>query len=146
MKERFEIFTTQIAKISCNIRRIKTEEMMEYNLKSPHVSCLYYLYKNEEGLTPKQLCEVCDEDKAAVSRSIEQLINEGYLNYESGAKKYKNPILLTEKGKSVAAELAKKIDNILEEASEGLSEESRQDFYKSLILISDNLQKMAERK
>ncbi len=145
MKDRFEIFTTQIAKISRNIRKIKTEEMLKYNLKSPHVSCLYYLYKSEGTLTSKQLCEVCDEDKAAISRSIEFLKERGYIDYNpQNEKKYKSPITLTQKGEEVASEVAEKIDSVLKLASEGLSEKNRQIFYQSLILISDNLQKISD--
>lgn len=145
MKDRFEIFTTQIAKISRNIRKIKTEEMLEYNLKSPHVSCLYYLHKSNGSLTSKQLCEVCDEDKAAISRSIEFLKERGYIDYNSqNEKKYKSPITLTETGVVVAKEIATKIDNVLNRASEGLSESRRKEFYQSLILISDNLQKISD--
>ena len=79
MKERFETFTIQIAKISRNIRRIKHEEMKKYNLKSLHVSCLYYCFQNNGKLTATKLCEVCDEDKASVSRAIEYLEVNGYL-------------------------------------------------------------------
>ena len=43
MEERYKSFTVLISGISRSIRRIKTEEMAEFNLKSPHVSCLYYL-------------------------------------------------------------------------------------------------------
>lgn len=43
MQQRFETFTVLIAKISRSIRRIKAEEMSEFHLKGPHVSCLYYL-------------------------------------------------------------------------------------------------------
>jgi len=44
MTERFEIFTVLINRINRNIRRIKNQEMAEYDLRSAHVSCLYYLY------------------------------------------------------------------------------------------------------
>ena len=144
MKERFETFTTQIAKISRAIRRIKTEEMKDFNLKSPHVSCLYYLFKNE-SLTAKQLCDICDEDKAAISRSIDYLEKNNYLICDSKTeKRYKSPIMLTEKGKGVGKAIAEKIDNILIVASHGLTDADRQNFYKSLLLISDNLQKITE--
>ena len=45
MEERFETFTLLISKLNRSIKRIKSEEMDEFNLKSPHVSCLYYIYK-----------------------------------------------------------------------------------------------------
>ena len=69
MQERFKNFTVLIAKINRCIRKIKTEEMAEFDLKSTHVSCLYYLY-TMETLTSKELCDVCEEDKASISRSI----------------------------------------------------------------------------
>ena len=145
MEERFKTFTVLVAKISRCIRKIKTEEMEEFQLKSPHVSCLYYLYKRD-GLTAKELCDVCEEDKAAVSRSIEYLEENGYIRCESQAKKrYKSPLFLTEKGGEAGARIAEKIDRILEEASAGLTEENRVIFYQSLTLIADNLQKICEK-
>jgi len=77
MKERFELFTVLIAKISRSIRKIKTEEMEEFDLKSPHVSCLYYLFKSN-NLTATELCEICQEDKSAISRSLDYLESKGY--------------------------------------------------------------------
>lgn len=145
MQERFETFTVQISKIARNIRKIKSEEMAELQLKSPHVSCLYYLYKKGRGMTAKELCDACEEDKGAASRSIDYLEKNGYLYCESTAKKrYKSPLYLTEKGKEVGAYIARKIDDILEQASVGLTEENRAIFYRSLILISDNLQKICD--
>lgn len=139
------MFTVLNSKINRCIRKIKTEEMAEFDLKSTHVSCLYYLYA-ENTLTSKELCDICDEDKAAISRSLEYLENNGYLKFESKtAKRYKSPIELTDKGKIVASKIGEKIERILEEASVGLSEENRVIFYQSLSLISDNLEKICEK-
>lgn len=44
----------------------------EYQLRSVHVSCLYYLYL-ANGLTAAQLCERCEEDKATISRALDYL-------------------------------------------------------------------------
>ena len=72
MQERFETFTVLINRISRNIRKIKNREMAEYHLRSAHISCLYYLYK-EGKLTSTALCERCEEDKATISRALEYL-------------------------------------------------------------------------
>ena len=145
MENRFETFTKQIAKISRNIRKIKTEEMEEFKLKSPHVSCLYYLYKQNGTMTAKELCDVCDEDKAALSRSVDFLESNGYLVCQSRTqKRYKSPLALTEKGKQIGKQLVDKIDNILHLISSDLSDEDREVFYKSLIIISENLQKFCD--
>ena len=142
MQDRFKTFTVLISKISSNIRKIKTEETARLNLKSPHVSCLYHLYK-AKTLTSKELSELCDEDKAAISRSIDFLEKNGYISCSSNAKKrYKASLILTQKGEEVAKILSEKIDKTLAQASESLSEENRTVLYKSLLLISDNLQKI----
>lgn len=141
MKERFETFTVLITKISRSIRRIKTEEMGTFTLKAPHVSCLYYIYK-EKALTSKQLCELCEEDKASVSRALDYLETNGFIIRPKEERKYKTPIELTEKGKEVGKRVSEKIDNILIVAGNGLSEEEREIFYRSLSLISDNLEKI----
>ncbi len=144
MEKRFQTFTVLIASISRSIRRIKTEEMAEFGLKSPHVSCLYYLYK-ENSLTAKELCDVCEEDKAAISRSIDHLEGEGYIVCLSDAKKrYKSPLTLTEKGRSTGKMIAQKIDRILAEAGEGLDEREREIFYGALSLVCNNLQRICQ--
>lgn len=145
MEDRFNTFTVLIANITRNIRKIKTEEMTSYSLKSPHVSCLYYLYK-EKNLTSKQLCDICDEDKAAISRSLEYLEKEEYIVCQSNMKKrYNSPFTLTIKGEKIGKIISDKIDQVLFKASEGLSEEERDTFYKCLNLINKNLQKIYEK-
>ena len=141
MDEKYKIFTVLMANINRSIRKIKTEEMAEFHLKIPHVSCLYYLYK-KDTLTAKELCDICEEDKANVSRALDYLQTNGYLvrqNEEN--KKYKSHLALTEMGRSVAGKIVEKIDRILEEAGEGISDADREIKYRSLFQISTNLQK-----
>lgn len=146
MKERFETFTVLINKISRNIRKIKNQEMAEYNLKSSHISCLYYLYVLE-GLTATDLCEKCGEDKATISRSLDYLEKNGYLTCESqNTKRYKSPLLLTEQGMEIGKKIADKIDGVLEEVSVVLTEEERVAFYRSLTIISDSLEMISQKK
>lgn len=144
MQERFKTFTLLITKINRCIRKIKTEEMAEFELKSTHVSCLYYLY-TMQSLTAKELCDVCEEDKAAVSRSLEYLEKNGYLEViEKQHKKYKRPLELTEKGREIGKLLSERIDNILDVASEGVSNEEREILYRSLAKIGENLQNICD--
>ena len=144
MEERFQTFTVLIAKLNRCIRKIKTEEMAEFQLKSPHVSCLYYLYKSE-SLTAKELCDICEEDKANISRSIGYLEENGYLTAKSKTgKRYKSPLVLTEKGKETGEHIARKIDSILESVNAVLPEEQRENMYASLSVICENLQKLCD--
>ena len=144
MKERYESFTGLIAKIGRYIKRVKSEEMAEYDLKGPHVSCHYQLY-NRGPLTAKQLSDLCDEDKAAISRSIEYLEEHGYILSDSTVKKRdKSRLTLTEEGMRVGAVLTEKINSILDVASSGITDEERAVMYKCLMTISDNLKKICD--
>ena len=144
MNERFETFTVLISNINRCIYKIKTEEMAEFDLKSSHVSCLYYLYK-EDSLTAKGLCDICDEDKANISRSIKYLEENGYIICRAKhPKRYQSPLELTDSGREIGKRIAEKIDNVLSISSVGLSEQERSDFYRSLSLIKSTLQKLCD--
>ena len=144
MKERFETFTVLIAKISRNVRKIKNQEMAEYELRSTHVSCLYYLYV-DQSLTATELCERCEEDKATISRAVDYLKTNGYVTCESkSSKRYNSPIILTEKGQLIGKEICDKVDLVLDEVSVGLSDEERIEFYRCLTIISDNLERITK--
>ena len=142
MEERFHTFTVLIGSINRCIHKIKTVEMAEFNLKSSHVSCLYYLYKSEP-MTAKALCEVCGEDKANMSRSIKYLETNGYLVISAQTdRRHQYRLALTEAGRSVAETIAKKIDHVLDMLGEGLSEEHREIMYRSLDIVNRNLQRV----
>ena len=138
MKERFETFTVLINRISRNIRRIKNQEMAEYNLSSAHVSCLYYLY-SMNGATATDLCERCEEDKATISRALDYLKTKGYITRDAQGKRYKNVLQLTEQGLAVGKKIADKINGVLDVVSSALTEEERIAFYRSLAMISQSL-------
>lgn len=137
MDNRFETFTVLVSRISRNIRKLKNQEMSDYNLRSAHISCLYYLYASR-GLTATDLCERCDEDKATISRALEYLEANGYLEPEA-ERRYRSPLVLTQKGEETGRIIAEKINGILEQISGGLTEAERLAFYRSLAIISDSL-------
>lgn len=144
MDTRFNIFTVLINNISRSIRRIKTEEMAEFELKSSHVSCLYYLYIYK-SLTAKELCDISSEDKANISRSIEHLEQNGCIVCTSDApKRYKSPLVLTEKGREIAVKISEKLDGIVAKVTEGLDDETRETMYKGLNIIYSKLQEMCD--
>ncbi len=145
MTERFETFTVLIAKISRNIRRIKNQEMANYELRSPHISCLYFLYCTR-GLTATELCERCEEDKATISRSLDYLEKNEFLTCDAkNTKRYKSPLILTEKGQKAGKIIAERINAILDEVSDALSPQEREEFYRSLTKISQSLDDISKR-
>lgn len=143
MQERFETFTVLINRISRDIRKIKNQEMADYHLRSAHVSCLYYVY-SLESVTSAELCEHCEEDKATISRAVDYLETNGFLLRGTSAKRYKSPLLLTEKGRDAGKRIAEKIGSILETVSRTLTDEERAAFYRSLSAISRSLDAIAQ--
>ena len=142
MVDRYKTFTVLISNISRKIKKLKTAEMAKLNLKSTHVSCIYYLYE-KDSLTVGELCEICNEDKANLSRSIEYLKENGYIeNAFVNSKRYKAPLMLTEKGREIGKSLSERVKGVLVEASQGLKEEERNIMYKCLELIDNNLQRI----
>lgn len=143
MTERYKTFTVLVNRISRSIRRIKNREMAQEGLRSAHVSCLHYLYLSG-ALTATELCESCEEDKATVSRALEHLEREGYICCESrAAKRYRSPLLLTDKGRAAGEKIAGKIAQVLDAVSAGLSDAEREAFYRSLAIISDSLERIS---
>ena len=144
MIDRFEMFTVLTSKINRCIKRIKSEEMGEFELKSLHVSCLYYLYK-KHGLTAKELQDICGEDKAQISRSLEYLEEKCYIQCNSSLKKrYKSTLYLTEKGMQLGKIISNKIEAILEKVSGELKEEERDVLYHCLNVINNNLHNLCK--
>ena len=145
MKERFETFTVLINRISRNVRKIKNQEMAEYNLRNSHVSCLYFIYRAGE-ITATELCEKCEEDKATISRAIDYLEKNGFVTCEiQNGKRYKSPLVLTEKGAVIGKKIGDKIDSVLDEIGIGLSDAERTEFYRILSIISNSLEKVANK-
>ena len=139
MEERFRTFTVLITKLYRAIRKIKNEETEEYGLTNPHVSCLYYLYK-EKSLTLTELVDICLEDKAVLSKATTYLENKCLIICDSNQKKrYNSYFKLTDKGLIVAKSIAGKIDNILDYASADIDNNDRDIMYKSLKSISERL-------
>ena len=138
MIQRFDAFVSGITACYKYIQRIKSMEMTEFGLKGTHVMCLYYLRRNPAGLTAAQLCGLCAEDKAAISRTVSELRSRGYITTLS-EKAYRAMLTLTSAGQ----ELARKFDQLIEgwvtAGGDGLTDEERVDFYKSLSAIAENL-------
>lgn len=143
MIERFQSFVSGITICYKYIQKIKSMEMTEFGLKGTHVMCIFYISHSKEELTAAQLCQLCAEDKAAISRTLVTLQEKGYV--EAGEKKYRAHLKLTEKGKILASQIDGLIEQWVGFGGDGLTEDERNVFYTALDLISSNLREKLNR-
>ena len=144
MINRFQLFVSGVSTCYKYIQRIKNLEMTEFGLKGTHVMCLFFLHHNPDGLTAAQLCQLCAEDKAAISRTIATLKERGYII--SGEKKYRALLKLTDDGVTVAKQMDGLIYQWVGFGGDGISDEDRNTFYRVLEHISTNLRENVENK
>ena len=145
MIERFEVFTFAISEISQCWNKIASEEMERYGLKAAYASYLVALCRHEEGVTSVQLCEICNKDKAEISRSVSELEKRGLIIREkSNNSSYRARIKLTKIGKEAAEYVKKRAELAVLAAGEGIAESEREIFYRVLNMIASNLKVMSE--
>lgn len=143
MLERFEQFSSSIAELYHYIQKIERVEMTKYGLKGPHVKCLIAMHRYPEGITAAKLCELCDKDKAAISRTLSELEQHGLVNRCSvNGNSYRALLKLTPAGEEAAIQVAKKAQIAVERAGVGMTQQQREMFYTTLNLIASNLNKI----
>ncbi len=137
MEDLYINFTVSISKLSKLVQRIKSYEISKYGLQPIHVSCGYYLIKNPQGLTAKELCEMTSEDKAAISRALKTLQEKGIVKY---LPRGRNEIVqLTKEGEKLGEIISERINLAVKAGCAHITDEERKFFYNSLLEISNNL-------
>lgn len=140
MLGRYEVLSAAISSMYHDIQKIERVEMAKFGLKGPHAQCLLILRRYSGGLTASELCDICDKDKAAVSRTVAELQDAGMVSREDrNGIRYRAKLTLTEKGDAAAEAVSQRALVAVELAGVGLEEEQRQVFYQVLNLISRNL-------
>ena len=140
MIHRYEIFSAAIASMHRDVQRIERVEMAKYGLKGPHAQCLLAMSRHPEGLTSSRLCEICEKDKAAVSRSVAELEQAGLLSIdEKKGVRYRALLRLTLAGFSAADAVRERAELAVFQAGTGLDDSQREVFYEVLGIISGNL-------
>ena len=141
MLNRFARFSLAIAEIDRCWHKLVAEEMAKYDLNSPHAVYLNVLYQYPEGITAARLSELCGKNKADVSRMVTILEKKGLVRKESiGGNLYRAKLLLTPTGRQAAEHVRGRAAVAVELAGAGLSDADRDTFYRSLELITENLQ------
>lgn len=137
MENLFVDFTYSILRLNRLVQKIKAFEIEKFGLKPIHVMCLYYLSKNPQGLTAKELVDLTLEDKAAISRALKIMQESGYAMCDSNGRNA--VIVLTDKGKEIAESVCDSADKAVMAGSVDFTDEERLFFYKSLGTIVENL-------
>lgn len=142
MLNRYERFSFLISSINRDIQKIEREEMVKYGYKGAYAQYLIALYRNPYGLTSAQLCEICDKDKAAVSRVVSEMVEKNLVK-RTGDNIYRAMLVLTDEGKKAVSYVAQKaeiavdiIGNSIEEDERKIMYEVLKDIYTKLNTIS----------
>ncbi len=143
MLNRYEEFTSSVAMLNRYIQKIERAEMAHYGLKGAHAQCLLTISRYPHGITAAQICDICDKDKAAVSRTVAELEAAGMiLRPNDAGKRYRLTLRLTPRGSEVAEQIKHLAALAVEQADSGLTEEKRTICYESLNLIAENLRRI----
>lgn len=141
MLSRFEQFSFVISGINRYIQKLERDEMVKYGFKGAYAQYLVLLHRYPEGLTLSQLCALCDRDKAAVSRSVSEMLDKGLLLRRNEHKRvYKARLLLTEEGQRAADFVCTRAQSAVAAVGSELTDEERAVFYATLDLIASNLE------
>ena len=143
MVDRFERFTYAIIEINRYWHKIAADEMSKYGLKGPFAHYLITLYRYPDGVTSVQLGELCDKNKADVSRALAILEEKGLAVRETQNNSYyRAKIKLTAKGRAAAEQVQQIAERAVGIGGKGLTDEQRQIFYEALERIAANLRQV----
>ena len=143
MENRYELISASISSMYHDIQKIERIEMAKYGLKGPHAQCLLAMKKHPQGITAARLCEICEKDKAAVSRILAELEEAGMILRENrNGSRYRASLTLTEQGMAAAEAVVEKARQAVEVDGIGFDEKEREVFYRVLAIIAGNLHKL----
>lgn len=143
METRYELISASISSMYHDIQKIERIEMAKYGLKGPHAQCLLAMKKHPQGITAARLCEVCEKDKAAISRILAELEEAGMILRENrNGSRYRASLTLTDQGMAAADAVVEKARLAVELAGTGFGETEREVFYRVLSIIAGNLHKL----
>ena len=139
----FEAFSALLGSTIKSLEHLKAKGMGEYGLSGMHTLCLQKLYESPEGLTRTELSRQCGVDRAQITRVIGELLAKGVVSEAGGTSNYRKKCVLTEEGRTTAAQIDALIKRINSFVSGEIEPDRLQIFYETLHEICRNL-KQAE--
>jgi len=141
MLSRFEQFSFVISGIHRYVQKLERDEMIKYGYKGAYAQYLAVLSRYPDGLTAAQLCDICDKDKAAVSRISAEMEAKGLLlRVCDHDNRYRALLKLTDEGQKAADHVCRKASAAVAAVGNQLTDEERAAFYTALNLIASKLQ------
>ena len=142
---RFEQFSYVISGINRHIQKIERDEMIKYGYKGAFAQYLVVLRRYPDGITSAKLCEICDKDKAAISRVLTEMQEKGLILRESQSDhRYNALIKLTEEGLKAASYVDERAQAAIEAVGNEMTDENRAAFYATLDFIASKLQTISK--
>ena len=141
MLNRFEQFILNITEIDLYWHRLASAEMKRYGLKGNYAIYFTRLHEHPEGITSTALAALCGKDKADVSRDMTLLEKAGFVERQHG---YRAPITLTAQGRILTDQIIQKAELAVRCIGQGLTDQEREIFYRTLDSITANLQAISE--
>jgi len=142
---RFEQFSYVISGINRHIQKIERDEMIKYGYKGAFAQYLVALRHYPEGITSAKLCEICDKDKAAISRVLTEMQEKGLILRETQSDhRYNALIKLTAEGLKAAAYVDERAQAAIEAVGNEMTDENRAAFYATLDFIAAKLQTISK--
>lgn len=138
---RFEQFSFAISSINRYVQKLERDEMIKYGYKGSYAQYLVVMHRHPEGITSAQLCEICDRDKAAVSRVVTEMKKKGIIKWENkNDSRYRARLILTDEGKKAAEFVCERACAAVAVVGETLGEQERKIFYGILDMFAEKLQ------
>lgn len=139
--ERYVRFCMAVEHMAKTLQKYKNEKLAAFGLRSMHLMFMFQLNQSEEGLTGTELAATCSVDKAFISRVTGELIGLGYVEYRNKqGTKYKNKLILSEKGRDVMIKVSEIIDDTIAAVTGEITEEQFKVFYTVLNAVDASLE------
>ena len=134
--DRFIRFILAVERVEKAVQTVKNQYMTQSGLRGSHVMCLCQMMKAEGGLTSAELARRCQVDRAFISRTVNELVGEGFLSAEGGRRAR---LCLTEKGMALAERMDEMLRAGVTCGTEGVSPEDLETMYAAMAKIEANL-------
>ena len=143
MIQRFEQFSYDISSIYRLILKLEKEEMEKNGYRGSYALYLSVMSRYPGGITAARLGELCDRDKAGISRTIGEMEEKGLVRRECYKDNfYRAKLTLTPKGRESAQFVRQRAEWAVSAAGQGISDEDRRTMYACLEIIEANLRKI----